>query len=74
MTILVIEHHAEDRKLASLVPSPDVHLVSVTSDAARYRKVAALAAACDAYRLKPINTRELCGQLAAVVEGGGASN
>src|ERR1035437_10345413 len=52
----------------------DIHIVAVTCYAEQYPKAAALAAGCDAYLLKPINTRELSDQLTAVVEGGDAVN
>jgi len=48
----------------------DIHVVAVTCYAEEYPKAVALAAGCDAYLLKPINTRELSDQLTAVAEGG----
>lgn len=47
----------------------DICIVAVTCCPALFSKAAALAAGCDAYLLKPINTRELSGQLTAVAEG-----
>ena len=52
----------------------DIHIVAVTCYAEQYPKAAALAAGCDAYLLKPINTRELSGQLTVVAEGSDAVN
>jgi len=58
------------RKLKADPDTRDIHIVAVTFYSERYPKAAALAAGCDAYLLKPINTRELSGQLTAVAEGG----
>ena len=58
------------RKLKADPDMRDIHIVAVTCYAEQYPKVAALAAGCDAYILKPINTRELSDQLTAVAEGG----
>ena len=51
-----------------------IRVVAVTFYSEKYPKAAALAAGCDAYLLKPINTRELSDQLTAVAEGGDAVN
>ncbi len=61
------------RKLKTDPDLRDIHVVAVTAYPERYPKVAALAAGCDAHLLKPINTRELSGQLSAVAEGGDAT-
>lgn len=63
MKILVIEDHAVDLKFANRVLSTASHDVSAV-EAARW----------DTYLLKPINTRELSGQLTAVAEVGDAVN
>ena len=47
----------------------DIHVVAVTSYPERFSKAAALAAGCDAYLLKPLNTRTLPAELSAVVAG-----
>ena len=62
------------RKLKADPDMRDIHVVAVTCYLERYPKAAALAAGCDAYLMKPINTRELSGQLTAVAERGGAVN
>ena len=62
------------RKLKADPDMRDIYVVAVTCYSEQYPKVAALAAGCDAYLLKPINTRELSDQLTAVAEGGDAVN
>src|SRR5450759_2289608 len=57
------------RKLKADPDTRDIHIVAVTFYSEKYPKAAALAAGCDAYLLKPINTRELSSQLTAVAEG-----
>jgi len=44
-------------------------IIAVTSFPERYSREQALAAGCDAYLLKPIDTRKLAEQVACVVEG-----
>jgi len=51
----------------------DIHIVAITSYTERYPKAAALAAGCDAYLVKPIDTRELSNQLNAVAKEGGTT-
>jgi two-component system, cell cycle response regulator len=60
------------RKLRADPETRDIHFVAVTFYSEKYPKAAALAAGCDAYLLKPINTRELSSQLTAVTKGGEA--
>jgi two-component system cell cycle response regulator len=62
------------RQLKADPDTRDIRVVAVTSYPEQYPKAAALAAGCDAYLLKPINTRELSGQLTAVAAGGDAVN
>jgi two-component system cell cycle response regulator len=62
------------RKLKADLDTHDIHIVAVTFYSEKYPKAAALVAGCDAYLLKPINTRELSGQLTAVAEGSDAVN
>ena len=62
------------RKLRADPDTRDIRVVAVTFYSEKYPKAAALAARCDAYLLKPINTRELSDQLTAVAEGGDAVN
>lgn len=62
------------RKLKADPSTRDIHVVAVTCYPEQYPKAAALAAGCDAYLLKPIDTRELSDQLTAVAEGGDAVN
>ena len=47
------------RKLKADTEMRDIHVIVVTSYPDRYTKKDALAAGCDAYLVKPINTREL---------------
>ena len=47
------------RKLKADPETQDIHVIVVTSYPDRYPKREALAAGCDAYLVKPINTREL---------------
>jgi len=61
------------RKLKADPDTRDICVVAVTFYPEQYPKAAALAAGCDAYLLKPLDTRELSGQLTAVAEGGGGS-
>lgn len=58
------------RKLKADPDTRDIHVVAVTFYFENYPKAAALAAGCAAYPMKPIDTRELSGQLIAVAEGG----
>lgn len=51
------------RKLKADPATRDIYIVAVTSYPQEYTKSAALAAGCDAYIPKPINTRELSRQL-----------
>lgn len=61
------------RKLKADSETHDIHVVAITAYPEQYRRTAALAAGCDAYLLKPINIRELSGQLTAIVEGDDAA-
>ncbi len=58
------------RQLKADPDTRDIRVVAVTFYPEQYPKAAALAAGCDAYLPKPINTRELSDQLAAVAEVG----
>ena len=60
------------RKLKADPDTRDIRVVAVTGYPEKFPQAAALAAGCDAYLLKPINTRELSDQLTAVAEGGDA--
>ncbi|HZL07310.1 MAG TPA: response regulator [Coriobacteriia bacterium] len=62
------------RKLKADPDTRDIRVVAVTFYSEKYWKAAALAAGCDAYLLKPIDTRELSGQLTVVAEGSDAVN
>ena len=46
-----------------------IHVVAVTAYPDRYKKTEAIAAGCDAYVVKPINTRTLPGLVNEVMEG-----
>jgi two-component system cell cycle response regulator len=56
------------RRLKADSETRDIHVVAVTSYPEEYPKEAALAAGCDGYFLKPLNTRELSGQLTTVAQ------
>jgi two-component system cell cycle response regulator len=58
------------RRLKADPDTRDIHVVAVTSYPEEYPKAAALAAGCDAYLVKPINTRELSDQLSAIQGAG----
>ncbi len=58
------------RKLKADPATRGIRVVAVTSYPERYSRAAAQAAGCDAYLMKPINTRELSAQLSAVARGG----
>lgn len=62
------------RKLKADPHTRDIPIVAVTSYPEVYPRAAALAAGCDAFFVKPINTRELSGQLTAVAERGDAAD
>jgi two-component system cell cycle response regulator len=47
----------------------DIHIVAVTSFPEKFSKTEALAAGCDAYLVKPLNTRRLPRQLEEVITG-----
>ena len=45
-----------------------IHVVATTSCPEKFTRAAALAAGCDGYIEKPLNVRELSGQLIAIAE------
>lgn len=47
-----------------------IHVVAVTSYPEKFIRADALAAGCDGYLEKPLNVRQLSGQLIAIAEGG----
>lgn len=57
------------RKLKADPQTCGIFVVAVTSYPEKYSKSSALAAGCDAYLLKPLNTRTLPDQLNAVAMG-----
>ena len=57
------------RKLKTDSTTRDIQVVAVTSYPERHKKAEAMAAGCDAYVVKPINTRTLPGLVNEVVEG-----
>jgi two-component system cell cycle response regulator len=59
-------------KLKANALTRDILVVAFTACPELFPKAAVLAAGCDAHILKPINTRELSGQLIAVVGKGNA--
>ena len=56
------------RKLKADTETRDIHVIAVTSYPDRYTKKDAIAAGCDAYLIKPINTRALPGLVSEVAE------
>ena len=56
------------RKLKSDPDKKHIVIVAVTAYPERFPREEALAAGCDAYIVKPINTRSLTSQVAGVVE------
>ena len=54
------------RKLKTDAATRAIHIVAITAHPEKYSKADALAAGCDAYLLKPLNTRDLPEQLAAI--------
>jgi len=56
------------RKLKADAETRDIHVIVVTAYPDRYTRKEALAAGCDAYLVKPINTRALPQILSEVVE------
>jgi two-component system cell cycle response regulator len=57
------------RRIKTDPDTRDIPVVAVTSYPEEYPKAAALAAGCDAYFVKPIDTRGLSGQLISVAGG-----
>jgi len=51
----------------------NIHIVAATSFPEKFSKAEALAAGCDAYLVKPLNTRSLPGQLEDMVNGTASS-
>jgi CheY-like chemotaxis protein len=62
------------RKLKADPDTHAIHIVAVTSYPEQYARQDAMDAGCDAYLLKPINTRTISGQLTAVAGGGPANH
>ena len=58
------------RMLKADTETADIHIVAVTSYPEAFPKAVALAAGCDAYLVKPINTRELPSQIGVVANSG----
>jgi CheY-like chemotaxis protein len=56
------------RRLKADPDTSGIHIVAVTSYPEKYPKAKAMAAGCDAYFVKPIDTRGLSDQLTAVAE------
>jgi CheY-like chemotaxis protein len=56
------------RSLKSDPKRKHIVIIAVTAFPERYSREAAMAAGCDAYIVKPINTRELTAQVVKVVE------
>ena len=61
------------RILKACPETSDIHIVAVTSFPEKFSKADALAAGCDAYLVKPLNTRGLSGQLEDVINGSESS-
>jgi CheY-like chemotaxis protein len=62
------------RKLKADPDTRDIHVVALTAYTEQYSKTEALAAGCDAYFVKPFDTRGLPGELSDVVEKGDAAD
>jgi CheY-like chemotaxis protein len=62
------------RKLKADPETREIHVVALTSYPEKYSKSAALAAGCDAYLVKPMDTRKLSDQLITASEGGDKGN
>jgi len=58
------------RMLKADTETADIHIVAITSYPEAFPKAVALAAGCDAYLVKPINTRELPSQIGVVANSG----
>jgi CheY-like chemotaxis protein len=56
------------RRLKSDAETMDIVIVAVTAFPERYSREQALGAGCDAFIVKPINTRKLTSQVAEVVQ------
>ena len=56
------------KKLKADPETQHIHIVAVTSYPERYPKAEILAAGCEAYLTKPINTRTLPGQLESLMK------
>ena len=61
------------RKLKSDEATRDIHIIAVTAYPDRYTKADTLAAGCDAYLVKPINTRTLPGIVAQAAMSDGVN-
>ena len=59
------------RRLKADPDTRDIHVVAITSYPEAFSKADAVAAGCDAYFVKPIDTRELPRQLDAIAARGG---
>lgn len=57
------------RRLKADPDTRDIHIVAMTSHPERYPKRAAISAGCDAYFVKPFDTRLLSDQLTGVAGG-----
>ena len=60
------------RQLKADADTRDIHIVAITSYPELCPKAAAMAAGCDAYLIKPLDTRKLPGQLTAIASSGAA--
>jgi len=58
------------RQLKADADTRDIHIVAITSYPEVCPKADAMAAGCDAYLVKPLDTRKLPGQLTALFERG----
>ena len=60
------------RQLKSDPATSSIPVIALSAHALADEKAAALAAGCDGYLTKPIDTRAFPGQIAAVLDGGSA--